>query len=177
MRFPWRLVPAPARRSHDPVIALALWALAAAGVVAIIGSACLWHFELVKMLPVLGSVVVLLGSYFAARTLRDGEVAKATEMLGSGAPAVRVAGIHQLGLIGMSVPRFRKHAQLALCGFVEGSTDPSDRNSAEFAKDVLKQLQPLARAEVAVLDIEVGEFFPQASADFEPCGSDAARDS
>ena len=130
MRFPWRLVPAPARRSHDPVIALALWALAAAGVVAIIGSACLWHFELVKMLPVLGSVVVLLGSYFAARTLRDGEVAKATEMLGSGAPAVRVAGIHQLGLIGMSVPSYKTHAPLALRGIVQCSTNARETTSA-----------------------------------------------
>jgi hypothetical protein len=84
------------RGAHDPVVALALWALALAGVAAIAGSAQWWHFELVKVLPVLGSVVVLLGSYFAARTLRDNEVAKATEMLGNSALAVRVAGFISL---------------------------------------------------------------------------------
>ncbi len=173
----------PFRGAHDPVVALALWALALAGIVAIVGSACWWHFELVKMLPVLGSVVVLLGSYFAARTLRDSEVAKATEMLGNSALAVRVAGIHQLGLIGMNVPRFRKHAQLALCGFVESSSDQDVKdqeheNSVEFAKDVLRQLQPLAEpeaeTEIAELEIEVRKFFPQANSEFAPCGSDAA---
>jgi len=138
--------------------------LALAGVAAIAASAH-WRFELVKMLPVLGSVVVLLGSYFAARTLRDSEVAKATEMLGSSALAVRVAGIHQLGLIGMNVPRFRKHAQLALCGFVESSLAANDKNSVEFAKDVLKQLQPLSETEVAVLNVKVTKFFPQADSD------------
>lgn len=177
VKFPWGLVPSPVRRAHDPVVALALWALALAGIAAIVGSACRWHFELVKMLPVLGSVVVLLGSYFAARTLRDNEVAKATEMLGSSELPIRVAGVHQLGLIGMNVPRFRKYAQLTLCGFVETSSDPNDKSSVEFAKDVLRQLQPLARSEIAVLDVEVGKFFPRTNPDLAPCGSDADPDS
>lgn len=174
LKSPWMLVPSPVRRSHDPVIALALWALALAGVAAIAASACRWHFELVKMLPVLGSVVVLLGSYFAARTLRDNELAKATEMLSSSALAVRVAGIYQLGLIGMSVPRFREHVQLTLCGFVESSSDPKSKNSVAFAEDVLRQLQPLAPAKIAALDVGVEKVFPQANPDFVSCGSDAA---
>lgn len=150
----WTLVPPPARRSHDPLIAVALWALGLAGAVAVGGSALWWHFELVKMLPVLGGVVVLLGSYFAARTLRDNEVTKATEMLGSDAPAVRIAGIHQLGLIGMNIPRFRTHAQLSLRSYVENSGDSHDKQSVKFARDILAQLRPLDESEVAVLDVD-----------------------
>ena len=139
-----------------------------------VGSKYWWHFELVKMLPVLGSVVVLLGSYFAARTLRDNELAKATEMLGDEALAVRIAGIHQLGSIGMSVPRFRKYAQLTLYAFVEETGESKDVKARDFAKNVLEQLRQPKGAKVAALSVKVGDFFSEANPTSGTGGSGAA---
>jgi hypothetical protein len=112
------------------------------------------------MLPVLGGVVVLLGSYFAARTLRDNELSKATEMLGSSAPSVRIAGVHQLGIIGMNVPRFRQYAELTLRGFVQGDAEFEDEASRRFALAVLRQLDGPGEAEVGVLAVNVTDAFP-----------------
>jgi hypothetical protein len=66
----------------------------------------------------------------------------------------------------MSVPRFRKQAQVSLSGFVESSSNPQDKNSVEFAQGVLRQLQSLDRNEIAVLDVKIGQLFPGASSDF-----------
>ena len=161
--------------AHDPVIALALWGLGLAGIVTAAVSLLVWPFPLEKMLPVLGGVVVLLGSYFAARTLRDGELSRATEMLGSDSLAVRLVGVHQLGQIGMYVPRFRKYTQLALCGFLADSSDARcDEASRTLASEVLDQLSGLEESTIKLLDVDVTDAFPALGTPGGASGSDAA---
>ncbi len=171
--FPWDRMPLQARMAHDPVVALALWALGISGVAAALVSLYIWPFPLVEMLPLLGGVVVLLGSYFAARTLRDNELAKATEMLGDDSLAVRIAGIHQLGLIGMSVPRFRTYAKFVLCGFLADSSDDENEGSRSLACEVLGQLRRLDDGAVVALSVELAHAFPAMAPSPEPCDSDA----
>lgn len=60
----WNRAPEYLRNAHDPVVALALWGLAGAGVIGAVLSPIL-GYSLADMLPVLGGVVVMLGSYFA----------------------------------------------------------------------------------------------------------------
>lgn len=50
-------------------------------------------YSLTDLLPPLGGLIVVLGSYFAARTLRENEVAQSTQMLAGGNEAVRIAGV------------------------------------------------------------------------------------
>jgi hypothetical protein len=161
--------------AHDPVVALVLWGLGFVGILAAAISLLVWHFPLEKMLPVLGGGVVLLGSYFAARTLRDGELWRATEMLGSDSLAVRLVGVHQLGQIGTGVPRFRKHSQLALRGFL---ADPSearrDEASRRLARKVLDQLSGLEESTIKPLDVDVTDAFPALGTPGGASGSGAA---
>jgi hypothetical protein len=127
------------RNAHDPVVAAVLWSLAAAALVAAVLSPIL-GYSLADTVPVLGGVVVMLGSYFAARTLRDNELGQATQMLSSESEAVRLAGIYRLGLVGAGVPRFRVYVLTALSGVVAG--DPGER-SKQFAADVFSELHDL----------------------------------
>lgn len=176
--FPWNRVPERVRMAHDPVIALALWVLGLAGTVAVLVSLLPGSFSLKEALPVLGAVVVLLGSYFAARTLRDNELTRATEMLGSDSPAVQLVGIHQLGQIGMYVPKFRKDAQLAICAFLGDSLETgNDVASHRLARKVLSQLTGAKESTVETLDVEVTDVFPRLARSGETSGSGAAPDS
>jgi hypothetical protein len=58
-----------------------------------------FDYSLANMLPLLGGMIVVLGSYFAARTLRENELTQATLMLAGGNEAVRAAGVHRLATV------------------------------------------------------------------------------
>jgi len=152
------------RRAADPTVAAILWAVAFAGVVA----ACLtlpFDYSLTEMLPAMGGVVVLLGSYFAARTLRDGEVAKALELLNGNTPAVRVAAVHRLAIIAMRTPKYRSNIVLTLRAFAAGS-DSDDEDARRIGLLALEQLEPLGedsmgRMSLRLGDLSVEELFPE----------------
>lgn len=126
------------RNAHDPVVAAVLWSLAAVAAVASVLSLISGWYSLADMVPVLGGVIVMLGSYFAARTLRDNELGQATQMLSSDSEAVRLAGIYRLGLVGAGVPRFRPYVMTALWGVESGG--PGER-SKRLADDVFEELK------------------------------------
>lgn len=148
----WSRTPEYLRNAHDPVVALALWSLAVVGAIAAGLSSCL-GYSLADMLPVLGGVVVLLGSYFAARTLRDNELSQATQMLSSDREAVRLAGIYRLGTVAAGVPRFRTYVEIALMGLAE---ENPGAHSKQYATDVLAELDKLKDRQVHTLSATPG---------------------
>jgi hypothetical protein len=94
------------RDSQDPPVARILWVLIVAGGVGIAASPIL-HYPISGMLPILGGLVVILGSYFAARTLRDNEMVHAIEMLDSDEESVQLMGIYTLGRVAKVAPMYR----------------------------------------------------------------------
>lgn len=126
--------------AHDPVVARVLWLVAGAAVVGAICSAFSWplDFALADILAPLGGVIVLLGSYFAARTLRDNEIVQATQMLESEREAVRVAGVGRLWAVGKGVPRFRKQVRDTLEAFAGDQT--AGELAAQHAQDALDDI-------------------------------------
>jgi hypothetical protein len=128
------------RDAHDPVVAAALWFIVGAAVVGAVFSAFSWpmDFGLADILPPLGGAIVLLGSYFAARTLRDNEIVQSTQMLQSEREAVRVAGVGRLWAVGKGVPRFREQIRDTLQAF---ASDPSaGKLATEHARRALADL-------------------------------------
>lgn len=105
------------RGSEDPTVARALWTLVVSTLVAIVVLAVLalkdhgnFSNDLATVLKLAGAIVVLLGSYFAARTIghnRDDQVAnrymRAVELLGHSQPDVRLGAVQQLDDIGTRV--------------------------------------------------------------------------
>ena len=81
--------------AHDPPVARLLWGLIVVAAVGAVLSRPV-GYSVVDLLPPLGGVLVVLGSYFAARTLRENEVAQATQMLAGDNEAVRIAGVHRV---------------------------------------------------------------------------------
>jgi len=101
------------------------------------------------MLPPLGGLVVVLGAYFAARTLRENEVAQSTLMLAGENDAVRIAGVYQLGTVAAQTPRFRPYVEVTLRAFVgEGANRTGPRTLAEV---ILKELSGLGKHQIADL--------------------------
>lgn len=148
----WEYSPKSVRGAHDPVVALALWSLVGAAA----GGALLslpFNYSMADMLPVLGGVVFLLGSYFAARTLRDNEIVQATKMLEAETQAVRIAGVYRLGTVAAAVPRFRWYGMAALHGLVAEEED--GQPARRLAEEVIDQLTALDKWEIGVLQVGV----------------------
>ena len=114
MSSAWDLAPKRLRNAHDPPVALILWIVL---FLSIIGSALTVGLEwgsIPDALTVFGGVVVLLGSYFAARTLRENEADRATQMLASTSDAVRVAGVHRLRTLARETPLYLDYVRATL---------------------------------------------------------------
>jgi hypothetical protein len=136
MSLSWEQAPKPLRNAHDPTVALILWSVL---FIATLGSILTipFDFSVADMLPAFGGVIVLLGSYFAARTLGEGERDKATQMLASTSAAVRVAGVHRLGEVAKSVPRYRQYVRATLEAY--GHEHPDDEEASLLASSILEQ--------------------------------------
>lgn len=136
------------RNAHDPPVARLLWGLI---VLALIGGFLSLRFDysLTDMLPLLGGVIVVLGSYFAARTLRENEVAQATLMLAGDNDAVRIAGVHRLGTVAAETPRFRPYAIVTLQAFA--GEDANGARPRVLAEAVLKELGKLGEHRIGKL--------------------------
>lgn len=101
------------RNASDPTVARILWGLIVAGLLgALLSIPC--AYSIADLLPILGAVTVLLGSYFAARTLRENEVDRATIALDSTRPSVRVAGVYRLGRVAIDAPKYGEYVRIAL---------------------------------------------------------------
>jgi hypothetical protein len=134
VRFLWDHVP-PLRDAHDPVVALILWVVLFFAVGAGILTIPL-DWSIADTLPVFGGIIVLLGSYFAARTLREIELDKATQMLASESRAVRAAGIHRLKTVFESTPRYRDYVETTFEAYVRKPPE-SDDDGARLANSIL----------------------------------------
>lgn len=142
--------------AHDPPVARILWALIAA---AFIGSVLSWPFDysLADLLAPLGGVIVVLGSYFAARTLRENEVAQATQMLAGDNEAVRIAGVYRLAAVAGEAPRFRPFVTVTLRAFArENENGPGARELAEAALEKLDGLGGERIAKLEPADFKTG---------------------
>ena len=95
-------------KAEDPAVAIALTVIALLTIVGLVGGPFMFHvddkdvWDLV--IKAAGASVVLIGSYFAARTLkqsradqRDARVLTALGLVGSESPEVRVGGLLVLG--------------------------------------------------------------------------------
>ena len=134
--------------AHDPPVARLLLGLIVA---AVIGAVLSWPFDysVADLLPPLGGVIVVLGSYFAARTLRENEVVQATQMLAGDNDAVRIAGVHRLGLVAGLAPYFRPYAKATLRAFV--GEERNGLGPRTLAEAVLEELEGLDERRVAKL--------------------------
>jgi hypothetical protein len=124
-----------------------------------------FDYSLTEVLPAGGAVVVLLGSYFAARTLRDAEVSKALELLNGDTSSVRVAAVHRLAIIAMRTPKYRSNIELTLRALVASDPDPGIQDAQGVAMLALEQLQPLEEDLMGKLTLRLGnlsvdELFP-----------------
>jgi hypothetical protein len=145
MRRPLRVVTRTFRTALDPTVAIALWGV---GVAAVVAGATEWAIDgwpPNDVLPVFGGIIVLLGSYFAARTLSETERDRATQMLASEQPAVRVAGIYRLGEVATYHPRHREYVESALLAYSPPS-DSDDRYAHGLASALLAELRTAEQA-------------------------------
>jgi hypothetical protein len=133
----WRPVALRLRKANDPTVARILWALIFAALVA--GALTIptdWSIN--DLLPLFGGAIVLLGSYFAARTLLDNEITQATQLLASPCSAVRVAGIYRLGKVADAAPHYRGYVRATLSAYI--SQDSGDEVGTRRARAVLADL-------------------------------------
>lgn len=138
------------RNAHDPPVARILWGLIAAAFLGALLSLP-FDYSLANLLPLLGGVILVLGSYFAARTLRENEVTQATQMLAGGNEAVRAAGVHRLASVAAETPRFRPYVTVALQAFV---AEPANgERPRTLALTVLEELGTLEKHQMVRLDI------------------------
>jgi hypothetical protein len=105
------------RTAQDPTVAAALWAVLGAAALAAAAVPVLELSSVKGMLPAFGGMIVLLGSYFAARTLSENERDKATQMPASECGAVRVAGLYRLGELATYIPLHREYVEAALVAY------------------------------------------------------------
>ena len=133
--------------AHDPPVARLLWGLIVVAAVGAVLSRPV-GYSVVDLLPP-GGVLVVLGSYFAARTLRENEVAQATQMLAGDNEAVRIAGVHRLGTVAGLAPRYRPYAKTTLGAFV--GEDRNGFGPRTFAEAILDELEGLDERRVAKL--------------------------
>ena len=89
-------------------------------------------------LTVFGGILVLLGSYFAARTLRENEADRATAMLAADSVAVRVAGVDRLRSLAKETPRYRAYVQTTLAAYVDDR--PASERGCQLASSTLSEL-------------------------------------
>lgn len=134
--------------AHDPPVARLLWALVGIAVVGSVLSLPL-DYSIADMLPPLGGLIVVLGSYFAARTLRENEVAQATLMLGGENDAVRIAGVHRLGTVAAETPRFRPYVAVTLGAFADEAANGT--RPRRLAEGILEELDQLGESQIATL--------------------------
>jgi hypothetical protein len=118
-RWPWKRL----RRAHDPTVGLILWAVAilATAAAVVLGLWC--AVSVIDTLTVFGGVLVLLASYFAARTLTETEADRATQMLASPSGAIRVAGIYRLHELMQHVPRYQDYVRKTLAAYLDEVND------------------------------------------------------
>lgn len=134
--------------AHDPLVALILWALIIAAVAG--GLLSLWcSYLLTELLPPFGGLIVVLGAYFAARTLRENEVAQSTLMLAGENDAVRIAGVHRLGTVAAQTPRFRPYVEVTLRAFAGDCANGARPRT--LAEAILKELSGLKKNRIADL--------------------------
>jgi hypothetical protein len=127
---------------------LILWGLIITAVVG--GILSRWcGYSLADMLPPLGGLVLVLGAYFAARTLRENEVAQSTLMLAGENDAVRIAGVYQLGTVAAQTPRFRPYVEVTLRAFADECANGARPKG--LAETVLKELSGLGEHQIADL--------------------------
>lgn len=138
------------RNAHDPPVARILWGLIAVAAVGALLSLP-FDYSLANLVPLLGGVIVILGSYFAARTLRENEVNQATLMLAGANEAVRAAGVHRLATVASETPRFRPYVTVALQAFA-AETANGDR-PRKLATAVLEELSTLDKRQIVRLDL------------------------
>lgn len=139
------------RNAHDPPVARILWGLIGVAVVGALLSLP-FDYSLANLLPLLGGAIVVLGSYFAARTLRENEVTQATLMLGGANDAVRAAGVHRLATVAAETPRFRPYVTVALEAFAAEAAN-GDRPRL-LAVAVLAELDGLEKNQIVKLEID-----------------------
>jgi Zn-dependent protease with chaperone function len=135
----WEQAPARLRNAHDPPVALILWVVF---ILAVAGAALTRVFDwgsIPDTLTVFGGILVLLGSYFAARTLRETEADRAAQMLASESAAVRAAGVHRLKRLANETPRYRGYVKAALTAYVD--EHPASERGRTLASSTLEELQ------------------------------------
>lgn len=125
------------RQASDPTVASILWGLIVAALLGtLLSIPC--GYSIADMLPIFGAVTVILGSYFAARTLRENEVDRATNALDAARSSVRVAGICRLGIVAIDAPRYLEYVRRTLNAIVAEETNEQQVKRA--AESVLQDL-------------------------------------
>ncbi len=120
----------------DPTVLVALWGVAVAAVLAGAAGGLFDWWSVKDLLPVFGGIIVLLGSYFAARTLSETERDRATQMLASEQAAVRIAGVYRLGEVATYHPRHREYVESVLRTYLA----TEDQHARRLASALLAEL-------------------------------------